>query len=372
METNIGYEDRPVPRPWSIPLGLPETLSTVPSSAGPAPAVLDSAAPAPAVPDSVPPVSSLPSIMADVPAPAPSSSIQQRYIKDILQLQRRLSFSRLDAELQKNGGCIYRADHGHGVVTLVANSRSVPDRYLRGIAGFRLSEYLQAGFASEEIVFNRSLFCEPVREFHDDDLHVITTDSNSGRILGYVTLSHSQDPVTRPIAAEDRRLFPCEQAHDLRLQSVLPDTRGLMTHQVREVKRFVHARDVTDRSLRLRITLELLAGIMQAARLGGCPTQLLIGDVEEHVALRHLVLLGLAVHLLKGTTPRLSPQNVMHPMYTKRERVLPFYAWAPPEEEIEMRANLLEQAAASDSPFRALRGLIAGLPGTVEHIEVAA
>ena len=179
METNIGYEDRPVPRPWSIPLGLPETLSTVPSSAGPAPAVLDSAAPAPAVPDSVPPVSSLPSIMADVPAPAPSSSIQQRYIKDILQLQRRLSFSRLDAELQKNGGCIYRADHGHGVVTLVANSRSVPDRYLRGIAGFRLSEYLQAGFASEEIVFNRSLFCEPVREFHDDDLHVITTDRKS-------------------------------------------------------------------------------------------------------------------------------------------------------------------------------------------------
>ncbi len=283
MDTDIRSATRPAAslRPWNVPLGLPDDPSSAPPSAG----------------------------------------AQQRYISDILRLHRRLSFSRLAVELQENDACLYRADHGQGVVTSVALSGSIPERYLLGLAGFRLSEYLQAGFASEDIVYNRSLFCEPVHDFHDADMHVITTDARSGRILGYLALAHSQDPEPRPLAAADRRLFPCEQAHDVRLQSLLPAAVDLTTHQIREVKRFVHAHSVTDRSLRLRITLELLAGLMRAAHAEGCSTRLLIGDVEEHVALRHLLLLGLSVHLLKGTKPKLSRQNVMHgDVHHARER----------------------------------------------------
>ncbi|MEW2396335.1 hypothetical protein [Streptomyces sp. NPDC046862] len=308
-------------------------------------------------------------LSGDHRAAGPSEGARQRYIRDILRLHSRQSFGRLDAELRRTDACLYRSDHGRGVVTSVARSESIPERYLVGLAGFRLSEYLRAGFASEDLVFSRSLFCEPVREFHPADLHVITTDVASGRILGYVALAHTKDPEPRPLNAADRHPFPCEQAHDVRLQDVLREAGDLTTHAVREVKRFVHAHAVTDRSLRLRITLELLAALTRASRLEGCPTRLLIGDVEEHVALRHLVLLGLDVRLLLGTEPRLNRQNVMHPMYTAREKVLPFYAWAPAAEEVDRRGRLLERAAASDSPFRALRELMAQLTGSVRYTD---
>lgn len=329
MNTDFVAADAAALRPWNVPLGLSD----------------------------------------DSPAARWSEGTRQRYIRDILRLHSRQSFGRLDAELLRTGACLYRSDHGRGVVTSVARSESIPERYLVGLAGFRLSEYLRAGFACEEVVFSRSLFCEPVREFHPADLHVITTDTASGRILGYVALAHSKDPEPRPLNAADRHPFPCEQAHDVRLQNVLREAGDLTTHQVREVKRFVHAHAVTDRSLRLRITLELLAAVTRASHLEGCTTRLLIGDVEEHVALRHLVLLGLDVRLLRGTEPRLNRQNVMHPRYTARNKVLPFYAWTPAAAEVDRRGRMLEQAAAAESPFRALRELMAQLSGSVQYAE---
>jgi hypothetical protein len=296
--------------------------------------------------------------------------VRRRYIKDILRMHSRLSFKGMAAELDKNGALLYRSDHGQGLVTIAAHTASIPDRYLLGLAGFRLSEYLQAGFASEDLVFDRSLFCEPIREFHGTDTHVITTDAESGRILGYVALAHSKDPEPRPLDAADRLPFPCEEAHAMRLQDVLADTAGLRTHEIREVKRLVHAHHVTDRALRLRITLELLAGITMAIHAESGSIRMLIGDVEEHVALRHLVLLGLEVHLLTGTTPTLSRQDLMHPMYIAREKVLPFSAWIPEAEVVAQRGKLLEQAVAATSPIRALRGLMAELSGTVTHREI--
>ncbi|MER7153064.1 MULTISPECIES: hypothetical protein [Streptomyces] len=276
----------------------------------------------------------------------------------------------MTAELHKNDALLYRSDHGQGLVTIAAHTASIPDRYLLGLAGFRLSEYLQAGFASEDVVFDQSLFCEPIREFHDTDTHVITTDAATGRILGYVALAHSKDPEPRPLADPERLLFPCEEAHAMRLQAVLPEAAELKTHEIREVKRLVHAHNVTDRALRLRITLELLAGITMAINAEIDSIRLLVGDVEEHVALRHLVLLGLDVHLLTGTTPALSRQNLMYPMYITREKVLPFCAWIPEAEEAVKRGKQLEQAVAAASPIRALRRLMTELSGTVQHRDI--
>ncbi|MEU3713669.1 hypothetical protein [Streptomyces catenulae] len=297
-------------------------------------------------------------------------SVRRRYIQDILRMHSRLSFGRMAAELHADDALLYRSDHGQGVVTVAAHTASIPERYLLGLAGFRLTGYLQAGFASEDLVFDRSLFCEPIRDFHPTDTHVITTDTETGRILGYVALAHSTDPAPRPLAAPDRRLFPCEEAHAIRLHEVVPETTELRTHDIREVKRLVHAHQVTDRTQRLRITLELLAGITLAIRAENGAVRMLIGDVEEHVALRHLVLLGLDVQLLTGTTPALSPQNLMHPMYVTREKVLPFCAWIPDGETVDERSRLLEQAVAAASPIRALRGLMAELSGSVRHREI--
>ncbi|WP_055547783.1 hypothetical protein [Streptomyces sp. NBRC 110028] len=299
-----------------------------------------------------------------------TDEVRRRYIQDILRMHSRLSYHRMAAELEKNDALLHRSAHGRGLVTIAAHTASIPERYLLGLAGFRLSGYLRAGYASEDVVFEQSLFCEPIREFHDADTHVITTDADSGRILGYVALAHGKDPEPRPLLAPDRRLFPCEEAHAMRLQTVLPDAAALNTHEIREVKRFVQAHDVTDRAQRLRITLELLAGITMAVHASGGSIKLLVGDVEEHVALRHLVLLGLDVHLLTGTTPALSRRDLMHPMYIAREKVLPFCAWTPELDEIAKRGKLLEQAVADASPIRALRGLMAELSGTVKHVEI--
>lgn len=297
-----------------------------------------------------------------------------RYIQDILRMHSRLSFHGMAGELQKNDALLYQANHGRGLVTLVAHTDQIPERYLIGLAGFRLAEYLQAGFASEELVFGRSLFCEPIREFHQDDTHVITIDEETGRILGYVALAHSQDPEPRRLADPGRLPFPCEEVHSIRLQTALPDlphVRALETRHIREVKRLAHNHTVTARDLRLRITLELLAGVTMAVYAERDSIRLLIGDVEEHIALKHLVLLGLDVYLLTGTTPKLSRQDLMHPRYFNAEKVLPFYSWIPPVEDVAQVGKQLEQAAAALSPIRALRGLMAEMSGSVEHLALS-
>ncbi|NDZ80942.1 hypothetical protein G3I19_20875 [Streptomyces sp. SID10853] len=298
--------------------------------------------------------------------------IRRRYIRDILDMQERLSFRGLSGELEQSGKHLYRADRGQGVTVTAALTEHIPRRYLMGLGVFRLSQYLQAGFASPDIVFNRSLFCEPIQGFGAADIHVIATDTETGRILGYVSLAHSGDPEPQPASAPERVLFPCEQAHGMRLISLLPGSAGLSTHAIREVKRFVHDHAMTDRTQRLRVTLELLSGITGALCHPDSRTRMLVGDVERHVALRHLMLLGLEVHLVEGTTPDLGPTDLMHPMYVTREKVLPFIAVLPPREEAVRRAALVERAATAPAPFRAVRDLMGSLAGTVHSIEVAA
>ncbi|MEU7040702.1 hypothetical protein AB0A77_06535 [Streptomyces varsoviensis] len=366
--------------PWLVPLGLPaETEDSPPASpaepepvvpAEPAvPAGIDAPAQPVAPAKTGSPVESAP---ATGPGPGPDSGVRRRYIADILRLHSRLSFGGLAGRLHRTDSHVYRAAHGKGVITTAAPTEAIPERYLLGLAGFRLSEYLRAGYASEDIVFDNSLFCEPVQGIHQSDIHVITTDQETGRILGYVSLAHSEDHSPRPLDAPDRRLFPCEQAHNLRLLSLLPPSDGLTTHSVREVKRFVQAHSLTDRTLRLRVMLGLLAGISGILCQERHTTRMLIGDVEKHVALRHLVLLGLDVHLLDGTTPRLGLKELMHPMYVTREKVYPFLAHLPSPEETVRRSAVVQRAAAADAPFKAVRDLLSELSGSVQHIEVAA
>ncbi|WP_405777338.1 hypothetical protein [Streptomyces sp. NBC_00859] len=335
--------------PWHVPSGIPYL-----EAPGPRPTPLKAVhSPAP-------------------PAEPAIVRIRRRYIRDILAMQERLSFRGLSKELEQSGNYLYRADRGQGVTVTAALTEQIPRRYLMGLGVFRLSQYLQAGYASPDIVFNESLFCEPIHGFGDADIHVIATDTGTGRILGYVSLAHSGDPEPQPVSAEERVLFPCEQAHGMRLLSLLPASRGLSTHAIREVKRFVHDHAMTDRTQRLRVTLELLSGITGALCHPDSRTRMLVGDVERHVALRHLVLLGLEVHLVEGTTPDLGPTDLMHPMYVTRDKVLPFIAVLPPREEAVRRAALVEQAATAAAPFRAVRDLMASLAGTVNSIEVAA
>ena len=85
-----------------------------------------------------------------------------------------------------------------------------------------------------------------------------------------------------------------------------------------ELKRFVHRRTLTDRVLRLCVTLELILGAGIIMR--GLSTRLMIGDVEEQGAARHLILVGLKTSLVEGTRPQLSLQDYLHPAYTQRTK----------------------------------------------------
>ncbi|MEU5536004.1 hypothetical protein [Streptomyces sp. NPDC020362] len=298
----------------------------------------------------------------------PVNGVQDRYIEDVLRLNSRLTFGGLADELRKSGAALHQFDQARGLTTSVAYSESIPERYLLGLAGFRLAEYLNAGFASRKIVFDRSLFCEPVQGMHHRDIHVVTTHTDSGRIVGYVALAHSQDPEPQLLTDPARLPFSSEQVHDIRLQKLLDDPSTVTTHQIREVKRLVHAHSVTDRQMHLAITLELLAGISMAVQTEHPGLRLLVGDVEEHIALRHLVLLGLTVRLVQGTKPKLSRQDVLYPRYDMGEKVLPFYAWIPDAGGVAERVAAIERALAHESPIRGLRGLMAELSGNVQYI----
>lgn len=298
--------------------------------------------------------------------------VRERYVSDILGLHDRLSYRGLLRELACGDRVLYQADRGWSLGVVAARTTDIPERYLLGLSGFRLSQYLRAGFASHAVVFGHSLFCEPLHHIAPDDIHVCVMDMTQGRILGYAALAHSQDPQPRRLDAPDRVLFPSEQVHGLRLLDKLGGTGHPepTTHQVREVKRLMHNHSMTDRSLRLRVTLELLAGISAALCHPATDALALVGDVEKHIALRHLVLLGLDVELVEGTEPRIPLSDLMHPRYSDRGNVHPFVARLPPVEEGRKRVRAVEQAAAANEPFRAVRELLACSKGKVRSVGV--
>src|SRR3954452_17895032 len=204
----------------------------------------------------------------------------RRYAADIVAMHDRLSYRRLPDHLPA-ADLAHRAVRGDGLVTVAATTAQLPRRYLLGLQGFRLAQYLQLGWACEQMLHRGALFCEPLQSLHPDDVHVLTLDGRAGRILGYASLATSGDGESRPLLAPDRARFPVETAHGINLFRRVPAPPGVRTDQVRELKRFVHSRTLTDRAQRLRVTLELLLGVGRALAAGEPAVRVLIGDVEE-------------------------------------------------------------------------------------------
>jgi len=292
---------------------------------------------------------------------------QTRYVQDVLAVHERLSFGGLVRHLSERDvpWLVTRPD---GLATLAARTDQIPHRYLLGLQGFRLAQYLKLGYASNQVVYARSLFCEPSHALHPTDIHVVTLDQPSGRILGYVGLASSADAEPRDPAAEDRAPFPCEVAHGVNVFARVRPMPDLHTHEVREVKRFVHDRSLTDRTLRLRVSLELLLGLGRALQAAAPAVRVLVGDVEERVALRHLLLMGLDVYLLEGTRPVLPAHDLMHPMYEVRDVVKPFVACAPTGDELRRRTDLVERAVTGADLFAGAGLLVQHLTPTLQRV----
>ncbi|MDN5789610.1 MAG: hypothetical protein L0H25_01900 [Micrococcales bacterium] len=290
----------------------------------------------------------------------------ERYVADVISLHRSLSFKGLLTQVDPRH-VIHVAERGDGLVTAALQTRHLPHRYLVGLQGFRLAQYLQLGWICADVVYSSAIFCEPVAAVHPEDVHVLTM-SGSGAILGYLALAGPTDGGPADLLDPGRGRFPVEEAHEINLFEHVPGLPGVRSDQVRELKRFVHSRTLSDRTQRLRVTLELLYGMGQVlARI--TPTiRTLVGDVEEHVALRHLLLAGLDVKLIEGTSPRLTERDLLHHAYVQRSSVKPFVAHLPDEEEVGQRVALLEATLDSPDLFDATRELSRSTHGALTRV----
>lgn len=289
-----------------------------------------------------------------------------RYAADILALHERLKFHSL-LSLPPDA-CAYQVRRPDGLVTLGLRTDQLDHRHLLALQGFRLAQYLKLGWICEDLIAARGMYCEPCHGVRNDDLHMVTV-SPAGDILGFLGLVGSADPDGVSLHDPGRWQFPVERAHGI---SLAEHTRGevVYSHEVRELKRFVHRRSMTDRDLRLRVSLELL---LAAAHLFlQLPsTRYVVGDVEEQVALRHLVMVGLEVRLLEGTSPQLVGRDYLHPAYTMRTGVKPFVAAVPDLAGIATRAQQLECALSSPTALAAARSMLVGGVGPVQRVAAA-
>jgi hypothetical protein len=287
---------------------------------------------------------------------------EARYVDAIVELQQTLRFPGL-VRAVRDLPDVHVVDHGYGLTTVAVPTERLPLRYQLATAGFRLAQYLRVGYASPRVVMDQALFGEPISSWRPDDVHFLTLDSESGQILGYATLVGHDDSA----ADGTRGRFPVEQAHDIDLFKAvgLPPTAN--AGQVREIKRFVHLVSMSDRRLRLRVSMDLLVAIARVIESQQSGIIGLVGDAEAHVALRHLVLMGLRVIVVTGTTPVLSKLDLMHPRYDGKDKVEPFFAQVEVH-ELQRRRVVLETACASDNQFAAISLLMKEMSGTVERI----
>lgn len=263
-------------------------------------------------------------------------------------------------------------DNGQGLLTIGGRTADLPPEMCLAVATFRLGEYLSLRFASDEVAWRMALHAEPLSNLSADDFHVVTFDTRTGRILGYVCLATNGDTEPRSLGMDRQAArFPVELAHDL---DVFVAVGSPATHSghVREIKRFVHCGELTDPPLRLRITVDLMQGLAQSL-LGQCSdTRVVIGDLEAATALRHLLLMGLEVHLIEGTRPDLGSEDLMGPLYLTREVVEPFHAELPPVQVLEAIVANLAAIGRDEQVIQAASGSLRVSNGTVRRHRVEA
>jgi hypothetical protein len=233
------------------------------------------------------------------------------------------------------GGPLCRIDgHDDGLCTVAFRQRQLPERYLRGLLGFRLSQFLQAGLMDPQLVWQRAITHEPVGDCPGQDtVHVVTLRTgglDAGQIVGCVALVGSADAEPRSLTWPHRRRFPAEVAHDVDLLAPFA-AQGWTTHQAYEIKRFVREVAMERGAQRSRVPWHLILGVGWTVRALGDGIQILLGDSGEWGALRHLRALGLDLLTIEGTTPSLPRTELMWRSYLLPEerRAKPFVAPIP-------------------------------------------
>jgi hypothetical protein len=280
----------------------------------------------------------------------------RRYAETICRMHQRLRYHRLAEELRGRDG-VHIVER-HGVTTVVARTGDIGHRYLLGIAGFRLAQYVRLGYVNTAKAATDALFCEPLATIDVNDWHVVCLDSATGAILGYVELASNGGPAAPVRATADRPLFPVEQTHGIDIFDVVDAPADLSTDQVREVKRMVHNGALDDRRTRYRVSIELILGLQWVFVNATPRVRVIIGDAEAHLTLRHLVAGGVSPIVITGTAPRLPLGHLLQPSYQVRSLVEPFYGVVPEPQELARRRAVAELVVSDANVLANLRLLL--------------
>ncbi|MGD0559767.1 MAG: hypothetical protein ABSA93_32960 [Streptosporangiaceae bacterium] len=258
-------------------------------------------------------------------AAAPSVADQEsRYARDIIAVHDRMSYRRLPDEIA--GDPLHVHESGDGLLTVAARDSQLPRRYLLGLLGFRLAQYLRLGWMSERVAYQDALFHEPLRPgTGQEDIHVVSLCMASGRIRGYMALAGSRDRRPLPLDAPERTRLVAE--HDHRVDLLGPyAARGWTTHHVYETKRLLRDQTMPRGPEHVRVPWHVLmaSGRVAMALDRSLPRLLLAGDAKDTGALRHLRLLGLRLDVVGSTSPWLPDTDLLWPLFATSRPPKPF------------------------------------------------
>ncbi len=251
----------------------------------------------------------------DLEPAAHSESAAQRFAADIVRMHERLSFSGLADAVA--GPPLHTHDSGDGVHTIAVHEAQLPRRYLLGVYGFRLAQYLRLGWVCPRIAHKNALFHEPRRPEHPvPDVHVLTIEQATGRIRGYAALAASLDPRPLPLDAPDRSLLAVESDHQVRLLDRYA-AAGWTTHHAYEAKRLLRDQAMPRGDLAARVPWHVLTAWGRCLHLLGGPARrvLAVGDGKERGSLRHLRLMGFDLDVTHGTDPGLPETDLLWPIF---------------------------------------------------------
>lgn len=273
-----------------------------------------------------------------------TTTTSERFVAEIVQLHERLNWRGLPDAI--DGEPLVRLEgFGDGLTTVCVHQSQIPDRYLKGIFGFRLAQFLQLGWMDAELAAARTLFHEPFAPSSGvDTVHAITLD-DAGRLVGYISMVGSADPAPLTLDDPTRALFPAEVAHhvDLCGQFTAP---GITTHDVSEIKRFVRRKGMARGLQRDRVPWHLILAIGRRNQTVARPFRLVLGDSTESGALRHLRLVGFDLVVMEDTHPNVAKSELMWPSYEKADLAKPWIG--PVHEDLVDYMDAIESGLTAD------------------------
>lgn len=305
--------------------------------------------------------------------PTEARGAAERYVRNLIRMHAELRHPGLADAVQGEPLC--RLDgYGDGLTTVSVRESQLPEPFLRGVLGFRLAQFLQAGLMDPALVYQQGLVHEPViLSKGPETIHTITV-TDSGRIVGYIALVGSADATPLPLDSPVRARFPAEVAHDVDLLASYASS-GWTSHNAYEVKRFVREQSMPRGAQRDRVPWHLILAIGKIGlRLGHI--HVVLGDSSERGALRHLRLVGFDLVVVEGTNPCLPRSELMWPSYDfPPEKLAKPFAGAVPHDLAEFMEAI--ESGLADVGAEAQRKAVSRLielhqsRGTLQEVQAA-